>query len=180
MSDQIPIETYQLGTTKCPICGSNIDVYLHVYRAPYGEKVAFITAKCNNCGFKYSTVLTLTTDLRYNCLKLIVEKPEDLNTVLYIGEDAEVHIPALNIKLSSEQLAIGNIVTVDAILFYIIEHVKNACAERTTDTKICDYIDELESGLQNGEVKRRLEIIVKSENGVGIIRSYREKNYEVC
>jgi C4-type Zn-finger protein len=180
MNDQIPIETYQLGTTKCPVCGFNISVYLHVYRAPYGERVAFITSKCDNCGFKYSTVLTLTTDLRYNCLRLIVEKPEDLNTILYIGEDAEVHIPALNIKLSSEQLAIGSIVTVDAILFYIIEHVKNICTEGTTDTKNCDYVEELESILQKGEVKHRLEIIVKSENGVGIIRSYREKNYEVC
>ena len=180
MNDQMPIETHQLGTIKCPVCGFNVNVYLHVYRAPYGERVAFITAKCDNCGYRYSTVLTLTTDLRYKCLRLIVEKPEDLNTVLYIGEDAEVHIPALNIKLSSEQLVIGNIVTVDAILFYIIEHIKNVCAEGTTDTKNCDYINELESSLQNGEVRHRLEIIVKSENGVEIVRSYREKNYEAC
>jgi len=179
MNESQDIEPIMLGDSICPLCGSSINIYLHMYKTPLDESIAILTAKCGKCGFKSSSILTIRTSVTHNCIKLKIEKPEDLNTIIYIGENAEIEIPSMNIYVSSSQLNIGSIITADAILLYIIDSLRGLCTSNLTDNRCKELID-MENQISLGKIRDKVEVILKSSEGISILKSYRDGNYEQC
>jgi C4-type Zn-finger protein len=179
MSETADLKPIKLYSSFCPVCGTTIDMYLHTYRTPLGEFLAILTAKCEKCGFKSSSVLTIEAGTTYNCIKLNVEHSEDLNTLIYLGEDVVITIPTMDIHISSSQLSIGSIVTAEALLLYIIESLKDFCTARLDNYK-CKMLLELEKQINLGKIEEKIEIILKSSEGVSVLKSYREGNFELC
>jgi C4-type Zn-finger protein len=173
------LESTKLGSSTCPVCGSDIDIYLHIYRAPLNESIAILTIKCEKCGFKSSSILTINASMMYNCIKLKIELPEDLNTLLYIGENVDIEVPDMDIYVSSSQLSIGNIVTADAIMLYIIDSLKELCISNPADNR-CKRLHDMGHQITLGKIEDKVEIILKSSGGIGILKRYRDGNYDLC
>lgn len=172
------IRSFLIGSEKCPVCGATALTYLHLYQAPHNETVAIVTIKCDKCGFKYSSVLSIATPFSDNkCIEIEVSDPQDLRTLIYISDNTTIEIPDIDIKVDLSQLRLGSIVTVDAILSYLVEWIENAQYVENDD-KFTKTLLLLKS-LLDGYIDRKVKIIIRSDNGVGIVNSYR-KNYSRC
>ncbi|MEL9940308.1 MAG: hypothetical protein QW632_02655 [Ignisphaera sp.] len=172
------IRSFLIGSEKCPVCGSIALTYLHLYQAPHNETVAIVTIKCDKCGFKYSTVLSIATSFSDNkCIEIEVSDPQDLRTLIYLSDNTTIEIPDIGIKVDLSQLRLGSIVTVDAILSYLVEWIENAQHIENNDEFAKTLL--LLKSLLDENIDRKIKIVIRSDNGVGIINSYR-KNYSRC
>lgn len=171
------IESFVIGSERCPICNSEALIYLHLYRAPYNEIIAIMTMKCDKCGFRSSSVLPIAASFSSRCIIIEVSDPQDLNTLVYISDNAIIEIPDVYVKAELSQLRLGSIVTVDAIISYVIEWLEQM--QNIEDSNKLAEILSLLKTLLDGNITRKVSIIIKSDYGVGIVKSYR-KNYSVC
>ncbi|MEM0027254.1 MAG: hypothetical protein QXT53_03980 [Ignisphaera sp.] len=171
------IKSFLLGSEKCPVCNSTAVIYLHLYNAPYNETLAIVTMKCDKCGFRYSTVLPITMSFSDKCIAIEISDPQDLRTTVYISDNIMIEIPDVNVKVDLSQLRLGSIVTVDAIISYIVEWMESI-QNIEGNSKLVETLSSLKS-LLNGNIDKNIKIIIKSDYSVGIVSSYR-KNYSKC
>ena len=167
-----------LGSVKCLVCGAEANVDLYIYDAPYNEKIGILTLKCNKCGFKISSIIPIATNQLNQCVEIEISKPEDLNTLILIGEDATIEIKDLGIRIEALYMDIGNIVTVDAILLRTIEALGLLCLEENKP-ECFKKLDALRH-IAEGNITQKLNMVIYSSKGVAVLRSYREKNYRYC
>ena len=163
---------------KCPICNGNALMVIYIYRISSDESIAISTLKCDFCGFKFRDVVSLSEMESPICIEIYIEKDIDLNTSLYIPSLVDIEIPQLGIAVEVKSLRIGNIVTVDAIIHYIIESLNSICIDKEA---ICREIAMQLNDVINGKILKPITLKIKSVySPLKILKSYRDKNYSYC
>ncbi|MDK6027776.1 hypothetical protein QPL79_00100 [Ignisphaera sp. 4213-co] len=166
---------FVIGTEKCPVCNSIATINIYTYETPPNEKIIIMTMKCENCGFKTSTIIPIATSFSNKCIAIEIATPQDLNTLIYVPEDSIIEISEINIKIEVSQLKFGNILTIDAILLYVLELLEQIASSENNMQNI-----KLLNEILNGNVNKKITIIIKSEYGVEVLKSHSNENYRVC
>lgn len=139
----------------CPVCKgkSSFVIRTLVYDMPSFGKTLLISGKCESCGYRF----TFSTPFEVNKGRIIefkVEKSEDLNALVFIGENTDIEIPEFEFEFLSSDLEPGFVTTIEGLLVRVREKLVSFCS----DDKCTDYIYKLNQGIE-GKIPFTLKLI---------------------
>ncbi len=162
---------------ECPVCRGSAIVTVYSYIISENETIAILTLMCSYCGFRFRDVIPLSETDGGTCIEVYIERSIDLNTIIYMPSQVDIEMPQLDIAVEAMSLRIGSIVTVDAILQYILDSLNSVCG---TAVKCREAIARL-GKVVRGEAIEPTTIRIKSiYSPLRILKSYRDDNYRHC
>ncbi|HDJ83852.1 MAG TPA: ZPR1 zinc finger domain-containing protein [Desulfurococcaceae archaeon] len=162
---------------KCPVCGTNTVLETYSHSIPIEGVVLIFVMICRNCGYKYRDMIPLSHANRPIRIKIHVEVPEDLNTLIYRSPYAHISIPELELEISPGPANPGEITTIDGLLMHIAENLFPLC-DTTEDPSKCYNIVQKLLSVINGDSRIYIELVDPSGFST-VIRSPRRKNFEI-
>lgn len=161
---------------ECPVCGSRAEAVVYSYSISKDDAVAIATLMCRSCGYWFREVIPLSEVDDVVCIELHIDSDIDLNTTLHLPSQVDIEVPQLNIAFEARTLRIGSIVTVEAILQYIVDALEGICDEPGC-RKAIEKLKELGSGRIGEPVTVRIKSVYSP---LKVLKSYRDGNYSYC
>ncbi|MGB9725831.1 MAG: hypothetical protein ACP5I2_03525 [Fervidicoccaceae archaeon] len=155
-SNTVYIMSYQYTEEKmeCPICGKRTFVMRSlIYNMPSYGKTLLVSGKCENCGYRF-TFTTPYEMKKGRIIEYIVENPEDLNTLIFIGENTDIEIPEFNFQFLSSDYEPGFITTIEGLLLKLREKLEPLCEDITCQ----NYLSKINEGIE-GRVRFTVKLI---------------------
>ncbi|MEM0006504.1 MAG: hypothetical protein QW438_04685 [Ignisphaera sp.] len=176
MSDRLSeIDRYYV---ECPACGGRAETVLYSYSISKDDAVAILTLVCRSCGYWFRDVISLSEVDGVVCVELHIDRDSDLNTTLHLPSQVDIEVPQLNIAFEARTLRIGRIVTVEAILRYIVDVLEGICSsEPGCHREAIERLKELSSGRIGEPVTVRIKSVYSP---LKVLKSYRDGVYSYC
>jgi len=168
---------------KCPVCGNEANFTVSEYRSLY-ETLVITTIKCGYCGYRKSDVTPIIEEDEDKCLKVKVEHPKDLSTLIFVPPSSSIELPELEVKIDFAEftdIRMGSYITVDGILLYIAELLEHTCSrlELGLDPSKCEYaLKNIRQALEDASTPITIRI-ANSYGNIKVVKSYRG-NVEKC
>lgn len=156
---------------SCPLCNNKAELRVYKYVAPIGGETLIFTVKCVVCGFKDSDSISLAPE-GATCLVIDVVGVEDLNLLLYVPTGSELLIPQYGINVQIDMLRSGEIVTVEALVLHIAEHMERLCREleKTSEDSCMIKVHALKKLLEGANEEPVTIMILNIHGGLKVLR----------
>ncbi|MEM0020881.1 MAG: hypothetical protein QW039_00270 [Fervidicoccaceae archaeon] len=147
--------SYSEERIDCPICHQRQAFVIRslIYDLPSQGKTLILSGKCEVCGYRF----TFTTPFEVEGSRLLefkVERAEDLNVLIYVGENTDIEIPEFEFQFLSSDYEPGFVTTIEGLLVRIIEKMEILCNEQSCYDKL-----DLIKRSMNGELEFTLRLI---------------------
>jgi len=155
-------------SVRCPLCGGTINVSEYLYEAPCVGKLILAAGKCGVCGYRWSDV-RLAESHGFKRIRMVVEKPGDLNALVIRSSTASIKIPELGVEINPGYGSTGYITTVEGVVRDIYDKTQFICSDEDAPRENCLEKLELINRALNGAL--RFTIILEDPMGVSKIVS---------
>ncbi len=107
---------------ECPACGSKLFFINHETEIPHEGKINIQTYLCHKCLYKKSSIYRDSTEMPRK-LTIRVERPEDLNVMIYRSPEALLKVPEIEAEIFPGEISEGELTTVEGILQRILDKI---------------------------------------------------------
>jgi len=163
---------------KCPVCGADARLELYIHNAPIPGPVLIMTMRCPRCGYRFRDVSFIEEGGRPLRIRIRVEEPDDLNTIVFRGPRASIRVPELGIEITPGPAHQGDITTVDGILALVHDHVEPLCSNLEDPEGCRGFLRRVESFLK-GVVAEPITVEIVDPEGISTVYRSKKRNYVV-
>ena len=166
---------------RCPICGyENASMEIYEHEIPVIDRINIVVFKCEKCGFRIRDTLPYYVPGKRTIIRIFIERPEDLNTLIYRSPSALVKIEDLGIEL--EPVGEGgedSITTIEGLIAAIAEMLEFYCEEENLDPEAqSECIKKLAMLKEILSLRRTTTVLIDDPEGLSaVLKTYREDNY---
>jgi len=168
---------------RCPICGyENAFMEVYEHEIPVIDRINIVVFKCEKCGLRIRDTIPYYVPGKRTIIRVFIERPEDLNTLIYRSPSALVKIEDLGIELEpigeggedSITTAEGLIATIAGMLEFYCEEGGLDPEARSECSKKLVMLKEVLS------LRRTTTILIDDPEGLSVVlKTYREGNYSM-
>ena len=172
MNEETKIREIATYTSKCPICGRDLVIKDYRYNIPYYGDIIISVAKCENCGFRHTDVLTISNGGPRRIIYR-VEEPEDSNALLIKSSTCRIEIPELGVTIEPGTYSQGYISTIEGLILDVIEVTEYLCSQEDSPKEKCHEVMKLLEKARNNETS--YTVIIDDHLGICDIVNPRKK-----
>ncbi|MGC8608300.1 MAG: ZPR1 zinc finger domain-containing protein [Thermoplasmata archaeon] len=155
---------------KCPVCNSNLFLIQYETKIAYEGDILITTYYCRKCGYRKTETYGREEN---NPVRITfkVSKPDDLRTIVYRSNRADIYIPEIEASIDAAEHSTGEITTVEGIVYRISETFSIMSSDEA-DIEKADSIRKKIEGILSGKFYK-FTLIITDDSGKSVVQSER-------